>query len=67
MAQRHTHPAHASIIMILEAVFAAIGGWLLLNEILGTRGLMGCGLMLCGMLLSQLWGLKNKTAAAISE
>ena len=56
MAQRHTHPAHASIIMSLEAVFAAIGGWLLLNEILSMRGLLGCGLMLCGMLLSQLWG-----------
>jgi drug/metabolite transporter (DMT)-like permease len=56
MAQRHTHPAHASIIMSMEAVFAAIGGWLLLNEILSMRGLMGCGLMLCGMLLSQLWG-----------
>ena len=56
MAQRNTHPAHASIIMSLEAVFAAIGGWLLLNEILSMRGLMGCGLMLCGMLLSQLWG-----------
>jgi drug/metabolite transporter (DMT)-like permease len=39
MAQRHTHPAHASIIMSLEAVFAAIGGWLLLNEILSMRGL----------------------------
>jgi len=56
MAQRHTHPAHASIIMSMEAVFAAIGGWLLLNEILSIRGLMGCGLMLCGVLLSQLWG-----------
>jgi drug/metabolite transporter (DMT)-like permease len=56
MAQRHTHPAHASIIMSMEAVFAGIGGWLLLNEILSMRGLMGCGLMLCGMLLSQLWG-----------
>ena len=56
MAQRHTHPAHASIIMSMEAVFAAIGGWLLLNEILSMRGLMGCGLMLCGMLISQLWG-----------
>jgi drug/metabolite transporter (DMT)-like permease len=56
MAQRHTHPAHASIIMSLEAVFAAIGGWLLLNEILSMRGLIGCGLMLCGVLLSQLWG-----------
>jgi drug/metabolite transporter (DMT)-like permease len=56
MAQRQTHPAHASIIMSLEAVFAAIGGWLLLNEIMSMRGLMGCGLMLCGVLLSQLWG-----------
>ena len=56
MAQRHTHPAHASIIMSLEAVFAAIGGWLMLNEILTIRGLLGCGLMLGGMLFSQLWG-----------
>ena len=60
MAQRHTHPAHASIVMSLEAVFAAIGGWLLLNEILSMRGVMGCGLMLGGMLISQLYGLKNK-------
>ncbi len=59
MAQRHTHPAHASIIMSIEAVFAALGGWLLLNEILSTRGLLGCGLMLGGMLISQLWGLKK--------
>ncbi|MBW2441733.1 MAG: DMT family transporter [Deltaproteobacteria bacterium] len=56
MAQRHTHPAHASIIMSLEAVFAALGGWLILNEILSLRGLLGCGLMLGGMLISQLWG-----------
>jgi drug/metabolite transporter (DMT)-like permease len=56
MAQRHTHPAHASIIMSLEAVFAALGGWLLLNELLSVRGLLGCGLMLGGMLISQLWG-----------
>lgn len=37
-------------------LIAAIGGWLLLDEILSMRGLMGCGLMLGGMLLSQLWG-----------
>jgi drug/metabolite transporter (DMT)-like permease len=66
MAQRHTHPAHASIIMSMEAVFAAIGGWLLLNEILSIRGLLGCGLMLGGMLISQLYGLKNKATAAVS-
>ena len=55
MAQRHTHPAHASIIMSLEAVFAAIGGWLVLGELLSWRALFGCGLMLGGMLISQLW------------
>jgi drug/metabolite transporter (DMT)-like permease len=59
VAQRHTHPAHASILMSLEAVFAAIGGWLLLDESLGLRGSFGCGCMLAGMLLSRLWGLGN--------
>ena len=66
MAQRHTHPALASITMSMEAVFAAIGGWLLLGEILSMRGLMGCGLMLGGMLISQLWGLKEKTTVSVS-
>jgi drug/metabolite transporter (DMT)-like permease len=57
IAQRNAHPAHAAIILSLEAVFAALGGWYILGEILSFRGLLGCGLMLIGMLLSQLWGL----------
>jgi drug/metabolite transporter (DMT)-like permease len=59
VAQRSAHPAHASILMSLEAVFAAVGGWMLLGETLGLRGGVGCGLMLGGMLLSQLWALKK--------
>jgi drug/metabolite transporter (DMT)-like permease len=55
VAQRKAHPAHAAILLSLEAVFAALGGWLILEETLGARGLLGCGLMLTGMLLSQLW------------
>jgi drug/metabolite transporter (DMT)-like permease len=54
VAQRDAPPAHAAIILSLETVFAALGGWLLLNETLAGRGLMGCGLMFAGMLLSQL-------------
>jgi drug/metabolite transporter (DMT)-like permease len=54
VAQRDAQPAHAAIILSLEAVFAAIGGWLLLGEVLSLRALIGCGLMLAGMLLSQL-------------
>jgi len=57
VAQRDAHPAHAAIIFSLESVFAALGGWLILNEILSVRGLVGCALMLAGMLLSQLYGL----------
>jgi drug/metabolite transporter (DMT)-like permease len=54
VAQRDAPPAHAAIILSLETVFAALGGWLLLNETLAGQGLMGCGLMFAGMLLSQL-------------
>ncbi|MCE9685050.1 MULTISPECIES: DMT family transporter [Shewanella] len=53
MAQKHAHPAHAAIILSLETVFAAIGGILLLDESLSVRELTGCGLMLFGMLVSQ--------------
>lgn len=54
VAQKNAHPAHAAIILSLESVFAVLGGWLLLSEVLTVRGLMGCGLMLIGMILTQL-------------
>ena len=54
VAQRHAHPAHSAIILSLEGSFAALGGWLLLGEILSPRGLLGCALMLSGMILSEL-------------
>ncbi len=53
VAQRRAPPAHAAVILSLEAVFAALGGWLLLDEHLSPRGLVGCILMLAGMLVSQ--------------
>ncbi|QSX31799.1 DMT family transporter [Shewanella cyperi] len=53
LAQKHAHPAHAAIILSLETVFAAIGGVWLLDEQLDGRALVGCGLMLLGMLVSQ--------------
>jgi drug/metabolite transporter (DMT)-like permease len=55
VAQRNAHPAHAAILLSLEAVFAALGGWLILNETLAPRELFGCALMFAGMLLSQLY------------
>jgi drug/metabolite transporter (DMT)-like permease len=55
VVQRKAHPSHAAILLSLESAFAALGGWLLLSEVLSGRALTGCGLMLAGMLLSQLW------------
>ena len=55
VVQRKAHPSHAAILLSLESPFAALGGWLLLHEVLSGRALVGCGLMLSGMLLSQLW------------
>ena len=54
VAQRDANPAHAAIILSLEAVFAAVAGYFLLGEVLSLRALIGCGLMLGGMLVSQL-------------
>jgi drug/metabolite transporter (DMT)-like permease len=52
-AQKTAHPAYASIILSLEAVFAVLGGWLLLHEQLTPRMLAGCALMLVGMIVVQ--------------
>ena len=59
IGQKHAKPAHAAIILSMESVFASIGGLIILNEKLGTRGYLGCALMLSGMLISQLQNLKG--------
>ena len=55
VAQKDAKPTPAAIILSMEAVFAALAGWLYLGEILGARELTGCALMLAGMLVAQLW------------
>lgn len=54
LAQRHAPPTHAAIILSLEAAFAALSGWIFLGEVLTTRALIGCALMLAGMLAAQI-------------
>ena len=65
VAQRKAQPAHAAILLSLEAVFAAFGGWLILNETLTFRGIIGCSLMLSGMLISQLWGIYSNDSRCL--
>ncbi len=54
IAQRDSLPAHAAIMMSMEAVFAALGGYLILSEVMTFRDMIGCGFILTGMLMSQL-------------
>lgn len=61
VAQRRADPSHAAIILSLESVFAALGGWFVLGENMGVRGLVGAGIMLAGMLISQAQRKKSTT------
>jgi drug/metabolite transporter (DMT)-like permease len=63
VGQRGVPPGPAALILSLETVFAAIGGGLLLGEVLGPRELLGCGLMLAGMVLAQVWPVKKVLAS----
>ena len=53
VAQKTTEATVASIIMSLESVFAAIGGWLILSESLTAVELSGCALVFAAVILSQ--------------
>ena len=58
--QRHISAAPAAIVMSLEGVFAAISAWIILNQFLGLNNIIGCTLILGGVLLSQLAPIYEK-------
>ncbi len=55
MAQRFTSATHTALIFAAEPVFALFFAVLLAGERLGARALLGCALMLAGMLVAELW------------
>lgn len=60
IGQKHLSATVASLIMSLESVFATLAGWLLLNEILSTKELIGCGFVFTAVILTQLPTYKKK-------
>jgi drug/metabolite transporter (DMT)-like permease len=54
--QRHTPPTDAALILSLESVFAAIGGWLILDEKFVPVQVAGCIVIFVGVVLSQAKG-----------
>lgn len=61
LGQQRTNPTLASLLMSLEAVFAALGGWLILHQALTARELIGSALMMAAIVLTQL-PFKSKAA-----
>ncbi len=53
IAQKTTDPTVASILMSLESVFAALGGWIILSEQLSTVEIIGCALVFAAVMLAQ--------------
>ena len=53
-AQKNIAEAPAAIIYSLEGVFAAIAGWVILNQFLSTNNMIGCLLILIAVISSQI-------------
>jgi drug/metabolite transporter (DMT)-like permease len=54
-AQQHIAASHTALIFTLEPVFAWLTSLVFLGERLGTRAMLGAGLILSGILLAELW------------
>jgi drug/metabolite transporter (DMT)-like permease len=58
-AQRLLPPSDAALIFAMESPFSAVFGFLFRGEILTQSGIVGCGLILAGMLTTALNGDEN--------
>lgn len=54
ICQKRCPPAPAAVIMSMEAVFAALAGYIVLSQEISLRSIFGCLLIFCGMLIVQL-------------
>ncbi len=67
VSMRTAPASHTALILSFEGVFAAIGGWWLLDEYLTTPELIGCPLILSGGLIYQLKVLLKVSGDAIEH
>lgn len=63
IGQRHVKPSTAVITLSLEGVFAALAAWIIIAQILSFVQIIGCTLIIIGVLIAQLIPLVNQEAA----
>ncbi|MBQ3151000.1 MAG: DMT family transporter [Clostridia bacterium] len=54
IGQKNTDPTVASILLCLESVFSVIFGWIILDEALSPKEILGCVIMFIAIILTQL-------------
>ena len=54
VGQKFVQPVIATLLMSLESVFSAVGGWMVQGQTLSLRELAGCAAILAAVLLAQL-------------
>lgn len=64
VGQRDMNPTVASLILSLESVISVLAGWVLLQQTLSVREMVGCLIMFCAIVLAQLpWKKYNINAS----
>ncbi len=60
VSQTLLKPHKVALIFAAEPVFACITAWIFLDEVLGEKGIIGAGLIIAGMLFSELGDRKKQ-------
>ncbi len=62
IGQKTADPTYASIILSTESMFGALGGAIILKEVMTASGYLGCALIFTGVIISQLVVKRRKAA-----
>ncbi|MBQ2258987.1 MAG: EamA family transporter, partial [Spirochaetales bacterium] len=62
VAQKYVSPAPATLAMSLESVWAAVGGALLLGEVMSARETIGCVILFIAVVIAQMPDKVKKTS-----
>lgn len=67
VGQKYAEPSVAALIMSLESVFGAIGGWLILDQTLTRLQILGCTLVFLAIIIAQLPEMLFNQKAKVKE
>ena len=59
LGQKQVPPTITALILSLESVFSVLSGWLILNQTLSSKELIGCLIMFCAIVFSQVPNSKH--------